>query len=69
MIASSACWQQRVVPTGFEPVFKPDYNFAIYLRELWGFSSSQKRVWLKHAGKITTIPEFELFIATGEGSC
>ena len=27
-----------VVPTGFEPVFKDDYDFALYLHELRRFS-------------------------------
>jgi hypothetical protein len=33
-----------VVPTGFEPLFKDDYDFALYLHELRRFHSSQKGV-------------------------
>ncbi len=40
-----------VVPTGFEPVFKDDCDFALYLYELRRFSQSQKWVRLKHAGE------------------
>ena len=37
-----------VVPTGFEPVFKYDYDFALILQRLRAFYSSQKGARLKH---------------------
>jgi hypothetical protein len=36
-----------VVPTGFEPVFQCDYDFALILQRLPMFSLSQKGVRLK----------------------
>ena len=46
-----------VVPTGFEPVFKYDYDFALILQRLRTFYSSQKGVRLKHQGLRTTLEE------------
>jgi hypothetical protein len=37
--------------TGFEPVFKDDYDFALYFHKLRWFHLSQKRVRLKHASQ------------------
>ena len=47
-----------VVPTGFEPVFKPDYDFALILQRLRTFSSSsQKGARLKHEGLGSTLED------------
>ncbi len=46
-----------VVPTGFEPVFEPDYNFALILQRLRTFYSSQKGARLKHEGLRNTLDE------------
>ena len=46
-----------VVPTGFEPVFKPDYDFALILQSIRTFNSSQKGARLKHQGLKNTIKE------------
>jgi hypothetical protein len=43
-----------VVPTGFEPVFEPDYDFALILQRLRTCSSSQKGVRLKQEGGLIT---------------
>ena len=46
-----------VVPTGFEPVFEPDYDFALYFHKFRSFSSSQKGARLKHEGWRSTLEE------------
>ena len=46
---------QMVVPTGFEPVFKFDYDFALILQRLRTFSLSEKGVRLKHEGLRSTL--------------
>jgi len=47
-----------VVPTGFEPVFKDDYDFALYFREFRRFHSGQKGVRLKRARVYKASPVF-----------
>ena len=38
-----------VVPTGFEPVFEPDYDFTLIIQKLRTSYSSQKGARLKQA--------------------